>query len=175
MSTSLNESFFIDGAQVVWKKGVPEKYEIAKTDGILQTKEGPQKYKSGYYILTGPEGEQYSMPSATFSKLKDDNGDSTATPKKIPKLAKIAEADGNVQTAWGEELEYRAGKDYIVRHDKGDYGVVKAEIFDKTYERGGSDFEKNTHRNTGPLGVKPLVRTAGSFNRARGVDQPRAI
>lgn len=110
METSINEAFFVEGAKVAWKKGVEERYEIAKTDGVLQTREGPRKYKSGYYILTGPEGEQYSMPPTTFRKLKDDQGGSKAVPKKIPKLVKLAERDGRVHTSWGEVLEFRTKK-----------------------------------------------------------------
>lgn len=135
MGTGINETFFAEGAEVAWKKSTPEKFEVAATDGVLETKEGPQRYKCGYRIITGPQGEQYSMPKETFETLKDDNGDGTATPKKILKLVKMAEEDGAVKTSWGETLEYRAKKDYIIRHGKGDYGVVKSDIFEETYQR----------------------------------------
>ena len=64
-----------------------------------------------------------------------DNGDGTATPIAIPKLAKIADHKGIVNTSWGEPLHYNPGEDIIVRHGPGDYGVVKKDIFAQTYKR----------------------------------------
>jgi hypothetical protein len=75
------------------------------------------------------------MPPAKFKELKDDNGNGTCTPKKIIKLAKLADHDGIVNTSWGEPLNYTAENDYIVRHGNNDYGVVKKDIFVKTYSK----------------------------------------
>jgi hypothetical protein len=50
------------------------------------------------------------------------------------KVAKLADHDGVVRASWGN-LEYTRGNDYIVKHGPGDYGVVKADIFDKTYNK----------------------------------------
>jgi len=138
MNDSISETFFADGARVAWKKGTVEKFEVADHDGEIQTKEGPQKYQAGFCILTGIHGEKYSMPKDVFDNLKIDNGNGTAVPRKIPKLAKMADHDGSVNTSWGESLFYRKGKDFIVRHGSGDYGVVDADIFLETYE-----FEKD--------------------------------
>ena len=130
---NISEEWFKEGAFKTHKKSTPESYEIAQQDGVLKTLEGSQNYKKGYYIITGPKGEKYSMPPEKFHELKDDNGDGTATPKKIEKLAKLADSSGKVKTSWGAELEYASGKDYIVRHGAGDYGVVKKDIFAQTY------------------------------------------
>ena len=129
---TLNDSWFQDGFQT-YKKPAQEKYEIAHQDGTLQTLEGPVNYKAGYYILTGPKGEQYPIPPQKFAELKDDLGNGVCTPKKIIKMAKLADHDGSVKTSWGETLNYTSGNDYIVRHGTGDYGVVKADIFKQTY------------------------------------------
>lgn len=113
-----------------------EPFEIAAQDGQLDHLEGkgqPQHYKKGWYIITGPKGERYSMPPETFHKLKRDNGDGTATPKAIVKWAKIADHSGSVLTSWGEKLHYDPDIDIIVKHGPGDYGVVKKEIFQQTY------------------------------------------
>ena len=125
---------WFDGGFVTYKKPTPEKYEIADSDGTIDTLEGPVNYKKGYYILTGPKGEQYPMPPEKFNELKDDNGDGTCSPKKIVKLAKVADHDGVVNTSWGEPLQYTAGNDVIVRHGPNDYGVVKRDIFAQTYQ-----------------------------------------
>jgi hypothetical protein len=49
-------------------------------------------------------------------------------------MAKLADHSGSVKTSWGETLNYTQGNDYIVRHGPGDYGVVKKDIFPKTYQ-----------------------------------------
>lgn len=134
MNSPISEDFFVDGARVAWKRGALEKFEVARENGEIQTKEGPQKYQAGFYIFTGPHGEKYSMPKDVFDSLKIDNGDGTAMPKKIPKLVKLADHNGSVNTSWGEVLFYRKNKDFIVRHGSGDYGVVDIDIFHETYE-----------------------------------------
>ena len=130
----ITDEWFADGFKT-YKKPSPEKYEIAQQDGTLKTLEGPVNYKEGYYILTGPKGEQYPMPPEKFNELKDDAGDGVCYPKKIIKLAKLADHDGAVQTSWGEKLNYTAGNDYIVKHGSGDYGVIKKDIFTQTYQQ----------------------------------------
>ena len=128
----IDDAWFKDGFQT-YKKPAEEHYEIADQDGTIETLEGPVKYKAGYYILTGPKGERYPMPPEKFAELKDDQGDGVCTPKKIMKVAKLADHSGSVATSWGETLHYNPGEDYIVRHGPGDYGVVKRDIFAKTY------------------------------------------
>ena len=133
LSESINDSWFSDGAFKTYKKANPIKFQTADAAGTLDTLEGPVKYEAGYKIITGPNGEQYPIPAEKFAGLYDNNGDDTATPKKIMKMAKLADHDGVVNTSWGEPLNYTAGNDYIVRHGPDDYGVVKKDIFDKTY------------------------------------------
>ena len=132
--TGITDEWFQDGFKT-FKKPAAEKYEIAQQDGTLKTLEGPVNYKAGYYILTGPKGEQYPMPPEKFAELKDDAVDGVCYPKKIVKLAKLADHDGAVQTSWGEKLNYTAGNDYIVKHGPGDYGVIKKDIFAQTYQQ----------------------------------------
>ena len=136
VTESINDSWFNTGSFKCAKDSTArEKFVIATEPGTIETLEGPVKYEAGYYILTGPKGEQYPMSSDTFRKLKRDNGDGTATPIAIPKLAKIADHSGIVNTSWGEPLHYNPGEDIIVRHGPNDYGVVKKDIFAQTYKR----------------------------------------
>jgi hypothetical protein len=130
----ITDDWFYNGFQA-YKKPAQEKYEIAKEPGTVQTLEGPVKYPSGYYIMTGPKGEQYPISPETFGNLKDDLGNGVCTPKKIIKLAKVADRSGTVDTSWGEKLHYNPGEDVLVRHGPGDYGVVKKDIFNQTYEK----------------------------------------
>ena len=134
----INDAWFSSGGFQAWKQPTPVKYTTAAEAGTVQTLEGPVAYSAGFKIITGLKGEQYPVPPQKFAELYDDNNDGTATPKKIVKLAKVADRDGSVKTSWGETLSYTAGNDVIVRHGAGDYGVVKKDIFAKTYQTGNA-------------------------------------
>lgn len=133
VTEAVTDDWFKTDSFETFKLPAREKFTIADSDGTIETLEGPVRYRAGAYIMTGPKGEQYPITPERFAELKDDNGDGTASPKKIPKLAKLADHDGIVNTSWGEPLHYTRGNDYIVRHGKNDYGVVKKDIFSQTY------------------------------------------
>lgn len=129
----IDDNWFADGAFKTFKRAAPVKYEVAQDQGTIETLEGPVRYGPGHYIMTGPKGENYPIAPEKFKTLYDDNGDGTAIPKKIMKVAKLADHDGVLHTSWGD-LNYTAGNDYIVRHNTGDYGAVKKDIFAQTYD-----------------------------------------
>ena len=128
----VTDAWFRDGGFETYKLASPVIYATAETPGMINTLEGPVKYQAGYKIITGPNGEQYPIPPEKFTGLYDVDG-GLAIPKKIVKMAKLADHNGAVKTSWGETLNYTRGNDYIVRHGSGDYGVVKKDIFPKTY------------------------------------------
>jgi len=130
----ITDAWFKNGSFETYKKPAKERYEIADEPGTIETLEGPVKYPAGYYIMTGPKGEQYPITPEKFRDLKDDLGDGVFTPKKIMKIAKLADHSGSVDTSWGEKLHYNPSEDVIVRHGENDYGVVKKDIFAQTYE-----------------------------------------
>lgn len=132
---AITDAWFKDGGFKCYKRPAKEKYRIADEPGVIQTLEGPVKYPAGYYIMTGPKGEEYPISPEKFADLKDDLGNGICQPKKIIKIAKVADHSGTVDTSWGEKLHYNPKEDIIVRHGENDYGVVKQDIFDKTYER----------------------------------------
>jgi hypothetical protein len=132
VSESVNDDWFSDGFQT-FKKAAPIHYKTAIAPGTIETLEGPMQYIAGHKIITGPKGEQYPISAEKFKTLYDDNKDGTATPKKIIKIAKLADHDGVLHTSWGD-LNYTKGNDYIVRHGENDYGAVKKDIFAQTYD-----------------------------------------
>lgn len=132
---AVSDDWFKDGSFKAFKRPAKERYRIATEPGTIDTLEGPIKYPAGYYIMTGPKGEEYPISPERFKELKDDLGDGVAQPKKIIKLAKVADHSGTVNTSWGEKMHYDPKVDVIVRHGANDYGVVKQDIFDITYER----------------------------------------
>ena len=133
LENGINDAWFKQGGFETFKKPAQEKYEVAQQAGTVQTLEGPVQYEAGHYIMTGPKGEQYPITPEKFNSLKDDLGNGVASPKKIPKIAKLADHDGVIHTSWGD-LNYTTGNDYIVRHGANDYGAVKKDIFAQTYD-----------------------------------------
>lgn len=135
-ASRINDEWFKTDSFKAYK--IPDKKElftIADSNGSIDTLEGPVSYSQGDYIMTGPKGEKYPISPEKFKELKTDNGDGTASPKKIIKLVKLADHDGYVILQYnGSRLNYTAGEDYIVRHGPGDYGVVKKDIFKQTYK-----------------------------------------
>ena len=129
----ITEKWFANGSFETYKHPTPIHYKTAIANVTIETLEGPVDYQAGHKIITGPKGEQYPVNPKKFAEYYDDNGDGTATPKKIFKHAKLADHDGVVKASWGD-LNYKAGEDYIVRHGAGDYGVVKKDIFKQTYD-----------------------------------------
>ena len=134
LNEAVDESWFKSGSFETHKNAVPIKHEVAKAAGTVDTLEGKVAHEKGHHIITGPKGEKYPVAPEKFKSLYDDHGDGTATPKKIVKQAKLADHDGEIKTSWGN-LEYKKGEDYVVRHGEGDYGVVKKDIFHKTYNQ----------------------------------------
>jgi hypothetical protein len=132
--SSIDDAWFNSGSFETFKKANPVSYEIAQDPGTIDTLEGPVNYKAGFYIITGPSGEKYPITPQRFNDLYNDNKNGTATPKKIIKLAKLADHDGIVKTSWGEPLNYTTGNDFIVKHGSGDYGAIKKDIFYQTYD-----------------------------------------
>jgi hypothetical protein len=133
LENSINDAWFDNGGFETYKRPSPVKYQTAIDNGTIDTLEGPVDYIAGHKIITGPKGEKYPITPQKFATLYDDNKDNTATPKKIVKVAKLADHDGVIHTSWGD-LAYTAGNDYIVRHGTGDYGAVKKDIFAQTYD-----------------------------------------
>ena len=96
-ASRVNDNWFEKDSFKVYKKSDRrEPFEIANDSGTIDTLEGPVKYFKGDYIITGPDNETYPISPEKFRELKTDNGDGTASPKKIIKLAKLADHDGHV-------------------------------------------------------------------------------
>jgi hypothetical protein len=129
----ITDDWFNKGSFDTYKHPTPIHYKTAIANGTVDTLEGPVDYQAGHKIITGPKGEKYPVSAEKFADYYDDNKDGTATPKKIHKIAKLADHDGVVKASWGN-LNYKAGEDYIVKHGANDYGVVKKDIFAQTYD-----------------------------------------
>jgi hypothetical protein len=130
---NIDDSWFKDSAFKTFKLAKSIHYDTATEPGTVDTLEGPVKYDVGHKIITGPKGEKYPVSPESFADKYDVDDEHKATPKKIVKYAKLADHDGVLHTSWGD-LSYTKGNDVIVRHGDGDYGAVKLDIFQQTYD-----------------------------------------
>ena len=95
----ITDDWFKKGSFETHKHPTPIQYKTAIEPGTVDTLEGPVDYQAGHKIITGPKGEQYPVSAEKFADYYDDNKDGTATPKKIDKIAKLADHDGVVKPA----------------------------------------------------------------------------
>ena len=58
-NAGITDAWFADGGFKTYKQARPVPYEIAKTDGTIQTLEGPVNYRAGFYIMTGQIGRAH--------------------------------------------------------------------------------------------------------------------
>jgi hypothetical protein len=116
------------------KKPIPLEYRVAEVDETIQTKEGPVSAIAGDAIMTGTEGENWPIPAEKFAETYDVLEPGLAAKKNIPVWAKEMAERFQVKVSWSDDLLQGEVGDYLVEYGPGDYGVVGAEIFRKTYK-----------------------------------------
>ena len=116
------------------KKPIPLNFRIAQVDETIETKEGPVNARAGDAIMTGTEGENWPIPAEKFTETYDILKPGFAAKKNIPVFAKELAEPFQVKVSWSEALLQGEAGDYLVQYGPGDYGVVGAEIFRKTYK-----------------------------------------
>jgi hypothetical protein len=76
-----------------------------------------------------------------------------------PVSARLADADGEITTAWGAKLSYKAGRDMIVGEAQNDARPVRRDIFEATYaEVRPGEFQKRADATVGYF-ISPDQRT----------------
>ena len=115
------------------KKPIPLNFRAAEAEETIETKEGPVVAQAGDAIMTGTEGEQWPIPAEKFEQTYDILEPGKAAKKNIPVFAKEMNAPFKVKVSWSDALLNGELGDFLVQYGLGDYGVVGAEIFRKTY------------------------------------------
>ncbi|NMV38558.1 PGDYG domain-containing protein [Ralstonia insidiosa] len=113
---------------------------FAKSDGVVQTLEGPVRYQAGDALMTGPKGEHWPIARARFDAtyVSTIEGHTAGTDGPFAKrvrevLARRWDAAFQVTIASGQSLSGRPG-DWLVQYCPGDQAVVAADVFDVLYE-----------------------------------------
>jgi hypothetical protein len=125
------------------KRPDPVEVEIASREGSLQTLEGEVRYLRGDALMTGVAGERWPIERSRFDAtyeavpptIKGQSGCYRRRPNEVFAL-QMTEAF-EIATANGDRLRGRAG-DWLVQYGEQDVGVVRREIFSKTYVARGA-------------------------------------
>ncbi len=115
--------------------------EFARADGVLQSREGPNRYRAGDALVTAAGGDRWSVSRERFDakylpEPPAENGrDGRYRNRPLPVWARqIAEAFVVHRSADGDLLHGKAG-DWLLQYAPGDYGVVDARRFARVYRR----------------------------------------
>lgn len=128
------------GSVQAQKRPIPVHVRWMRADGTCQTREGAVWYRAGDPLLTGVEGEQWTMPAASFlatyepvAPLKPCD-DGPYVKKALPVWAQRLAQPADVKVSFQDSLLHGAPGDWLVQYGPSDFGIVAAAIFSKTYD-----------------------------------------
>ena len=123
------------GAFKCFKKAIPVKFEIADSEQVIETLEGPVNAHAGDYIMTGVKEERWPIKPNKFESTYVVTEEGVATKKKIIVKAIQMGQEFQVKVSWSDDLLTGKPGDYLVQYSENDYGAVEQQIFNETYER----------------------------------------
>ena len=128
-----------DAAAAAYIKSETVTVVFAATAGELQSREGPNRYERGDAIVTGSNGDVWSVTRARFDARYEfiPSGLNPAAAryrtKPLPVLARqIAEVFTMRRRAGGDMLHGKIG-DWLIQYAPGDYGIVDQQKFERLY------------------------------------------
>jgi len=125
----------------IWvvKQPVPVQVRFALGDGVLGTAEGPVSYLKGDALLSGEAGDRWPVSRASFDAWyepeRPSSGGNDGVYRKRPQPVRARRMDQAFQVRVGyanDPIQGRPG-DWLLMYAPGEYGVVGAEQFSRTY------------------------------------------
>ncbi|MHB8914721.1 MAG: PGDYG domain-containing protein [Thiobacillus sp.] len=124
---------------LVEKLPIPVKVKWTLKDDICLTQEGAVAYHKGDPILTGVENEQWTIPKKQFLAMYE-----PITPtineidgyyRKIPRQVYALKLDKplDIKVGFQKNLLHGEPGDWLLQYEPGNFGIVAATIFEKTY------------------------------------------
>jgi len=117
---------------------------FANQDGSLQSREGPNHYRSGDALITGPTGDRWTFSRDRFEARYETVGTNAEAPgtyraKPGTVWARQMESPFTIaRCAGGDVLAGLAGDwvlHWVLQYAPGDYGVVGNARFQRVYRR----------------------------------------
>jgi PGDYG protein len=115
--------------------------EFAGGAGVIASREGGNHYRAGDALVTGSNGDRWSVSRARFDARYEPAGnqmhgcDGTYRNKPLPVLARQIGEDFTVRRAVGGDLLQGRAGDWLLQYAPGDWGVVQNEKFSRVYRR----------------------------------------
>ena len=114
--------------------------QFARRAGALQSREGANAYAPGDALVTGSNGDVWSVSRARF----DARYEAVASPhgedgryrnKPLPVLARQVPVAFTLRRSRGGDLLHGKAGDWLLQYAPGDYGIVDQEKFARVYRR----------------------------------------
>jgi hypothetical protein len=126
------------GAFRAMKTAVPVLVRFAESDDVLQTLEGPVRYRRGDALLTGIHNESWPVPrerfEATYEPIQNDK-QRRYSKRPIPVWALPVKKPMNIVLSDDRGTLHAKPGDLLIQSQPGDVYVVAPEIFARTYIR----------------------------------------
>jgi hypothetical protein len=130
-----------DAAAAAFVKQEQVSVVFARAPGALASREGENRYAAGDALVTGSNGDVWSVSRARFdARYEPASGsahgaDGVYHNKPLPVLARqVTQAFTLRRSAGGDLLHGKAG-DWLLQYAPGDYGIVDQEKFARVYRR----------------------------------------
>lgn len=122
----------------VRKKPLPTPFRRVAVSEVIQTLEGPVTAAPGDVVLTGVTGEEWPVARPKFESGYDVLQEGVCCKRPVLATATQMAQAFSVKVGWADEpIQGQAG-DYLLTYGPGDFGVVRRDIFEQTYEVVGS-------------------------------------
>lgn len=113
---------------------------FAPDDGVLISREGPNRYQAGDALITGSTGDRWSVSrqrfDAKYEALDSTHGaNGRYRNKPASVLAKQIPEDFSIARSQGGDLLRGVANDWLLQYAPGDYGVVENARFQKVYRQ----------------------------------------
>jgi PGDYG protein len=114
---------------------------FAPAAGQLQSREGVNCYEAGDALVTGSNGDVWSVSRARFDARYETAGairhgeDGGYQNKPLPVLARQVNAAFTLRRSAGGDLLHGKAGDWLLQYAAGDYGIVDQEKFGRVYRR----------------------------------------
>ncbi len=112
--------------------------DFATADGVLQSRVGPNHYAAGDALITGSDGDRWSVRRTIFdAKYAPEPGTTAGHPgayrnRPSTVLARQYDEPFSIRRTSGDVLIGKAG-DWLLQYAPGDFGLATAERFAAVY------------------------------------------
>jgi hypothetical protein len=130
-----------DPAAAAYVKDETVDVVFADRDGTLQSREGPNRYRTGDALITGSTGDRWSVTRDRFDAryqaiLPQAHGeDGGYRAKPVAVWAKQISTPFTVARRAGGDVLSGQAYDWVLQYAPGDYGVVEDARFRRVYRR----------------------------------------